>query len=114
MLLQKQGNFQSVLIMPLHANVEGFHTAVQHGTSVGVEGSPEVDQFTGAFFYQFTATDYSPCQYVRVAVQVLGTAVQGQIKAGLRRPVVNGAGEGVVDHADQIVIAGEGYYRIQV
>jgi hypothetical protein len=58
-------------------------------------------------FDQVGAAHHGPGHQVRVAAQVLGSAVHAQIETVRQRPEVHRAGEGVVDDREQAFVAGE-------
>jgi len=60
------------------------------------------------------ATDNGPCDDVGMTVEVLGAAVERQVKTVIDGTKVDRAGKGVVDHRHQFVLFGERDDRLEI
>src|SRR5207249_11728475 len=93
---------------------ECFDAAVEEEGSVGVEAAAQMVEPVGYLLDQFGRAYYGAGDDVRVAVEIFRGAVQGEVEAVLRRTIVDGAGEGVVNDADEVVGSGERDDSVQV
>jgi hypothetical protein len=93
--------------VPLDAQSQGLEPAQQEISIMGACGPA---QHTTAIFdlgNQFPWAHHRAGQQIVVAAQVLGGAVDDQVHAELKRPLVDRCGKGAVHNQDQIAPPGD-------
>ncbi len=108
MLFEKFGDFEGVLTLPFDAHAERFHPANEQEGGFGVHGAAKVDDHVANFFDEVGAAGHGAGDDVGVAAEIFGGAVHHQVETHFDGLLQRGAGEGVVDHRDEIVPFGEG------
>jgi len=85
MILQKFCNLQCTPILILNSYSKRLHPTVEQETSIWIEGATQMVQLTLNQVNQVRATDYGTRYNVRIPIEVLGTAMERQIKSEFRR-----------------------------
>ena len=107
-LLEPARQFQRVVAVRAHAQVQGLESAQGEKTVERPgDGADRVLQECHRFGQIRCAGHDDAADHVGMAVEVLGGRVQHQVRAVLQRALQHGRAEGVVHHQDQPVLARE-------
>src|SRR5215469_11685770 len=106
MLLEIACNPQRAFVLMAHAHRQCLHPAMQQKTCVRVERPAEMTEPDIDRIDQLSAPNNGTGHDVRMAIEILGTGMQRKVEAVLCRPEINRAGECVVDHRRQVILAG--------
>ena len=101
--LEPGGDLERALVLGRDPQRERLDAALQQEARVRVGAAAQVDQLVPHLLDQGRAADHAAGHQVRVAVQVLGRAVDHEVEAQLQRPQVDRCREGVVDDAGEAV-----------
>src|SRR5215510_823267 len=97
MILEEASDLHSVLIVLPYTERQGLHSTVQEKCCVRVKATAQVIEMMSNPLDQSIFPDHGSGDDVRMAIQVFCSAVEGQVKAVLGRPIVHGASESVID-----------------
>ncbi len=98
MLVQEAGHRQGAVLMLLHPQREGGQAPVDEPGVERAHGAPEMYQHPLAYPVDaFAGSHHHPAEGVAVPAQVLGHAVEDEVRAEGQRLLKDRRGEGAVD-----------------
>ncbi len=108
MLPQEVCHAQCILVLSRHPNCQRLEPANQHPRGMRVHAVAKGRARLPNLIHEFLPPAHHAAGQVRVPAQILRAGVHDQVDAVLRRALVNRCAEGTVDHAEQLVLPGQG------
>ena len=112
--LQPRRHLERALVLRRHPQRERLDATLEQEAGVGVGAAAQVDELVPDLLHERRAAGHAARDQVRVAVQVLGRAVDHEVEAHLDGPQVDRRREGAVDEGGEAVRARETHDALQV
>src|SRR5690349_10225197 len=114
MFSQETSDVQSTFVLVSDAEGHSLQAAMQQVGCVRIESASEMIQPMSDFLNPGGLPQHHPADDVRMSVEVLGPAMEGEIEPPLQWAKIDGTREGTINERNQSMRPGELNYRLQI